>query len=147
MKRVLRPSGRVALSVYSGIERTPAAHAFVQALDQNLGPESSRIKRAEHDFKEPEALGSLMIQAQLKEVAVTTVVKEIIFPSVFEYVRFQLIATPMAGLLADLDDTVRDATIQAIAADAQSLLDPEMLRAGRLTFPQEAYVATAISGG
>jgi ubiquinone/menaquinone biosynthesis C-methylase UbiE len=28
MRRVLGPSGRVALSVYSAIERTPAAYAF-----------------------------------------------------------------------------------------------------------------------
>jgi ubiquinone/menaquinone biosynthesis C-methylase UbiE len=38
MKRVLRPLGRAALSVYSSIERTPAAHAFVTALDKRLGP-------------------------------------------------------------------------------------------------------------
>src|SRR2546426_27422 len=47
MKRVLRLSGRVALSVYSAMERTPAANAFAIALDQRLGPDASKIKRAE----------------------------------------------------------------------------------------------------
>jgi ubiquinone/menaquinone biosynthesis C-methylase UbiE len=48
MVRVLKPGGRAGLSVYSAIERTPAAHAFVQALDRYLGEESSRTKRSEH---------------------------------------------------------------------------------------------------
>jgi ubiquinone/menaquinone biosynthesis C-methylase UbiE len=46
MRRVVRMSGRVALSVYSPIERTPGANAFVGALDDVLGPQASRIKRA-----------------------------------------------------------------------------------------------------
>ena len=37
MKRVLVASGLVALSVYSDIERTPVADAFVKALDQCFG--------------------------------------------------------------------------------------------------------------
>src|SRR3984957_15376131 len=38
LHRVLREGGRAALSVYSPIERTPGANAFVQALDQVLEP-------------------------------------------------------------------------------------------------------------
>ncbi len=53
MGRVLRNSGRVALSVYSSIERTPGANAFVLALDEILGGNSSRIKRGEHSFVAP----------------------------------------------------------------------------------------------
>jgi ubiquinone/menaquinone biosynthesis C-methylase UbiE len=37
MVRVLKSGGRAGLSVYSAIERMPAAHAFVQALDKYLG--------------------------------------------------------------------------------------------------------------
>ena len=52
MRRVLSPSGRVALSVYSPIERTPGANAFVLALDRVLGPKASKIKRGEHSFND-----------------------------------------------------------------------------------------------
>src|SRR5947209_4976061 len=37
MRRVLAPAGRIALSVYSAIERTPGANAFARALDKCLG--------------------------------------------------------------------------------------------------------------
>ena len=108
MKRVLSPAGRVALSVYSSIERTSAAYAFVQALDRHLGPESSKIKRAEHIFDKPSTLSAMMIEAGFVDVVVETVVKIIRFPSVFEYVRFQLTATPMASLVSSRSEAERE---------------------------------------
>ena len=59
MRRVLSTSGRVALSVYSPIERTPGANAFVLALDHVLGPNASKIKRGEHSFNAPDELKEL----------------------------------------------------------------------------------------
>ncbi|MEK1854015.1 MAG: class I SAM-dependent methyltransferase [Phyllobacterium sp.] len=147
MKRVLAPSGRVALSVYSAIENTPAANAFVQALDQSLGPDASRIKRAEHIFPQADEVGALMTQEGFDQVDVKTVTKRITFPSVLDYVQFQFIATPMAGLLGDRNDVERETIISNVASATQSLLDPEMLRDGHLSFPQEAHVATALRVG
>ena len=144
MKRVLKPSGRVALSVYSPIEHTPAAYAFVRALDKHLGPQASKTKRAEHDFDEAGEVDALMVAQGFDQVTVTAVTQNIVFPSVLDYVRFQLIATPLASLLGNRDEAGRDSTIRDIAITTQSLLDPRMLGDGHLSFPQEAYVATAI---
>jgi ubiquinone/menaquinone biosynthesis C-methylase UbiE len=143
MVRVLRPGGRVGLSVYSAIERTPAAYAFVQALDWRLGPEASRTKRAEHVFPDPDEVKSLVEAAGFRAVSVTTVTKQISFPSMLDYVRFQLVASPMTALLKDANDAERDEVIASIAADAASRLDGEMSKGGRLTFPQESQVAIA----
>lgn len=147
MKRVLAPSGRVALSVYGAIERTPAAYAFVQALDRSLGSAASKIKRAEHIFLEANDVATLMTGEGFEQVDVKTVTKRITFPSVFDYVRFQLIATPMTVLLSDRNDAERETTIRKIASDTQSLLPSGMLVDGHLSFPQEAHVATALCGG
>ena len=144
MHRVLAQRGRLALSVYSPIERTPAAHAFVRALDERLGPDASKIKRAEHLFSDPGEVASLLTDAGFARVNVSTVTKQITFPSALDYVRFQLIATPMASLLSARTDTERESDILEIAASTQSFLVPEMLEGGRLSFPQEAYVATAV---
>ena len=97
MKRVLRPSGRIGLSVYSSIERTPAAHAFATALDRRLGPGASKIKRAEHVFPAADDLGALLASVGFERIKLSTVTQQITFPSVLDYVRFQLTATPMAG--------------------------------------------------
>ena len=85
-----------------------------------------------------------MTKQGFEKVHVNTVTKRITFPSTFDYVQFQLIATPMAGLLKGRNDAEREAVIGAIASDVQTSLDPEMLRDGRLSFPQEAHVATAV---
>ncbi|RWD31739.1 class I SAM-dependent methyltransferase [Mesorhizobium sp.] len=143
MKRVLASSGRVALSVYSAIERTPGAEAFASALDERLGPDASKIKRAEHIFADANEVGDLLRKEGLDDVELYTVTKTISFPSVLDYVRFQLIATPMAGLLADRQASERDSVIEAVASATRLRLDPSMMVDGRFSFPQEAHIAIA----
>jgi ubiquinone/menaquinone biosynthesis C-methylase UbiE len=48
MWRVLAPAGRVALSVFTAIEHTPATNALADALDRHLGAAASQTKRSEH---------------------------------------------------------------------------------------------------
>jgi ubiquinone/menaquinone biosynthesis C-methylase UbiE len=143
MSRVLLPTGRLALSVYSPLERTPGANAFVSALDRVLGPDASQIKRGEHSFKTPEELRDLLIGAGFAKVKVHTVVQQIAFPSVLDYVSFQLLATPMAALLSDRIESDRQAAIKTIASETATLSDPAMLEGGWFSFQQEAYVGTA----
>lgn len=146
MRRVLRSPGRAALSVYSPIERTPGANAFVIALDGVLGPDASRIKRGEHFFANPAQLRALLEDAGFGAIDVQTVVQTIAFPSVLDYVRFQLLATPMTVLLRDRTEPERQTTIASVASKVTALSTPTMLEGGRFTFPQEAYVAVALSG-
>lgn len=146
MVRVLKPGGRAGFSVFSAIERTPAAHAFVQALDKYLGAESSRTKRSEHLSCDAQEVGAWAKHAGFSGVDVATVAKPISFPSVLDYVRFQLTATPMAALLKEKDAPEREHLIGLIADDAGSRLAPPMLADGRLTFPQESFVVMASRG-
>jgi SAM-dependent methyltransferase len=143
MRRVLRNSGRVALSVYSPIERTPGAHAFVLALDEVLGDYSSRIKRGEHSFACPAQLEALLKGSGFDAVSVHSVEQTIAFPSVLDYVRFQLLATPMTALLKDKTEPDGQSIISSVASKTTALATPAMLEGGRFTFPQEAYVAIA----
>ena len=143
MRRVVRERGRVAVSVYSPIERTPGANAFVSALDEVLGPEASRIKRGEHSFANPSQLEKLLDDAGFGTVDVQTVVQTISFPSVRDYVRFQLLATPMTTLLKDRIEPERQAIISSVASRTAALSTPTMLEGGKFTFPQEAYVCVA----
>jgi ubiquinone/menaquinone biosynthesis C-methylase UbiE len=143
MRRVLSHSGRVALSVYSPIERTLGANAFVLALDRILGAHASKIKRGEHSFNDPDQLRSLLADAGFVAIDVQTVVQQIAFPSVLDYVRFQLLATPMSVLLKDRAEADRQAAISSIALETAHFSIDSMLYDGKFSFPQEAYVATA----
>ena len=145
MRRVLRSSGRVALSVYSPLERTSGANAFVSSLDEVLGVEASQIKRSEHSFADSAQLKALLEDAGFAAVDVQTVVQTISFPSVIDYVRFQLLATPMTVLLANRTEPERQAIISSVASRAATLCTPAMLDGGGFTFGQEAYVAVALN--
>ena len=147
LHRVLREGGRAALSVYSPIERTPGANAFVLALDDVVGRDASRIKRGEHSFTDPTQLEILLRESGFDSVDVQTVEQTIVFPSVLDYVRFQLLATPMTVLLKDRTETERQAIISSIASKTTALSTLAMLEDGRFTFPQQAYVALARRSG
>jgi ubiquinone/menaquinone biosynthesis C-methylase UbiE len=147
MCRVLQHSGRTALSVYSRIERTPGANAFALALDRILGAPASKIKRGEHSLDNPDQLRNLLSDAGFAAIDLQTVVQQITFPSVLDYVRFQLLATPMAVLLKDRSETDRPAVISSIATETACLSNALILHNGKFSFPQEAYVATARKAG
>lgn len=143
MRRVLSPSGRLALSVYSRIENTPGTNAFARALDCVLGSHASTIKRGEHSFDHPDQVRNTLVKAAFAAIDVQIVVQQIAFPSVLDYVRFQLLATPMAVLLKDLTETDRQSAISRVAAETAHFSGASMLLDGRFSFPQEGYVATA----
>jgi ubiquinone/menaquinone biosynthesis C-methylase UbiE len=145
MRRVSRERGRVALSVYSPIERTPGANAFARALDEVLGHRASRIKRSEHSFANPMQLEKLIREAGFGAVEVEAAEQMIEFPSVLDYVRFQLLATPMTVLLKNKAEPERQAIISLVASRTASFSTAAMLNGGRFTFPQEVYVAIARS--
>ena len=131
------------MSVYSAIERTPAAYTFVQALDKYLGEEASRTKRSEHLARDEQEVGAWAKQAGFDVVDVAAVTKQITFPSMLDYVRFQLTGTPMAALLKDKGAPEGERLMTSIADDAASRLDHSMLAGGKLTFPQQSFVMMA----
>ena len=89
-------------------------------------------------------LESLLRDAGFGTVVVSTVQQTIVFPSVLDYVRFQLVATPMTMLLKDKTEPERQSIFSSVASTAATLSTPAMLDGGKFAFPQEAYVAIAL---
>ena len=113
--------GEIVLSVYSGIEQTPGANAFVLALDDVVGEDASRIKLGEHSFTDPTQLETLLRDSGFDAVDVQTVEQTIVFPSVLDYVRFQLLATPTTILLKDQTEPERHVMISLIASKTRAV--------------------------
>jgi ubiquinone/menaquinone biosynthesis C-methylase UbiE len=142
MLRVLIPGGRLALSVYSAIERTPVALALAEALDRHLGQGASAVKRSEHVLADAVELHRLVIDAGFIDVTLEPVTQTIRFASPRDYVRLQIAATPMAAMVAGMESDKRDAVIDAITGSLVSSLGS----AGDedLASPQEAFVVQAL---
>src|SRR6516164_6330636 len=141
MFRVLQLGGRVALSVFSAIERTPVTNALAHALDRRLRPGASSIKRSEHSLADPNELRQLAVGQGFRDVSVNTVTQTLRFASPREYVCMQMTATPMAGLVADMESGPLDVLMDAIAGDLHAAL----CRDGEegVVSPQEAHVLLA----
>jgi hypothetical protein len=60
MRRVLAPAGRLALSVFTAIENTPATKALADALDRHRGAGASQTKRSEHVLSDEPELRELL---------------------------------------------------------------------------------------
>jgi len=144
MHRVLVSDGRLALNVYSPIERNPAACALADGLDRHLAPTASVAKRAEHALDDPETVRSLVAGAGFRDLEIHTVTKVVRFPSPREWLRIQLAATPLATVVGELEAGQRTALLEALVRDVGRALEPYVDERG-LGFPQECHVVLARS--
>jgi SAM-dependent methyltransferase len=142
MRRVLRPGGRLGLSVYGPIEHNPAAFALARALDRHLGPDASMTKRAEHALADPALLRTLAGDAGFTRIEVATETRTVRFASVSDYVRIQLTATPLASLLPHPPGPPGQRLAEVLIADVAAALQPHQT-AGGLAFPQQAHILVA----
>jgi hypothetical protein len=131
----------VALSVFSAIERTPVTNALAAALDRHLRPGASSIKRSEHSLAGADELCRLAAGQGFRDVSVHRVTQTLRFASPREYVRLQTTATPVAGLVADMESGPLDVLVDAIAGDLSAALCRD--REEGLVSPQEAHVLLA----
>jgi hypothetical protein len=141
MRRVLAAAGRFGASVYTSIERNPAAQALSDALDRHLGEGASLAKRSEHSLADSEELREVCAAAEFDRVRVETVVRTVHFASVEEWVRAQLTATPLASVLRDREPSERDEVVVRVTADVRDSL-ATCLHDG-FAFPQEVHVVLA----
>lgn len=144
MRRVLAPGGRVGASVFAEIERNPVAHALSDALDRQFGEGASFAKRNEHALAGRDLVDSLFHEAGFERIRVETVTKTSCYPSVSDYVRFQLQATPLAAALDPYDQPGRD-RLTALIVDELATKLTGFVREREFAFPQVAHIATAIA--
>ena len=144
MRRVLAPGGRFGASVYSSIERNPAAEALSEALDRRFGEGASRVKRQEHSLADRAEFASLIATAGFGRLRVETVTREVRFASVEEWVRIQFAATPLAALLAGREPPELERLVALVTSDVADTLARLEGDCG-LAFPQEVHVAGAVA--
>jgi ubiquinone/menaquinone biosynthesis C-methylase UbiE len=137
MRRVLAGDGRAAASVFTSIERNPAALALSDALDRHVGEGVSLAKRNEHSLADAEELRGLCLAAGFAGVRIETVRRTIRFGSVDEWVGVQLAATPLALLVSERGDLVGRVSNDVAAATAAFVGEDGF------AFPQEVNIAIA----
>jgi ubiquinone/menaquinone biosynthesis C-methylase UbiE len=139
LKRVLKPSGRVALSVWRGIEHWPVQYALSRAAHGRLG----RAITPAFGFGEHGLLERLLTEAGFQHVRVDVVEKTVVFPSADEFV--DVTVNGAAAVLPELkamSQPERAELAATVWAEVEATIR-SYTRDGQLQVPTAAHLATA----
>jgi SAM-dependent methyltransferase len=139
LRRVLARPGRVALSAWRAIDHSPGYAAFADALDRHAG--AGGIMRAPFAFGDRESLRRLLLGAGFDRVRIVIDVKVCRFPSVAEFLRYEVLASPLAEPVGRLDSGARDALVAHLEDVLGAYVDDD-----GLALPIESHVALAFAG-
>lgn len=138
MRRVLRPSGRLALSVWRPVTFNPGHAVFADVLERRVGAEAAATRRAPFKLCDREEIRALVTGAGFRDVAVRLDARVARFPSAEAMIRIMMEGTPLGAAMGKADPTVLQSVI---AETTQSLSEYEDDQG--LALPMQAWVVTA----
>lgn len=138
LARVTVPGGRIAVSVFRGLDRHEAYATFARLLGEHAGPEAETMMRSPFAFGGAERLRAVAGDAGLVDVDIRIGVGSERFASIQDFVAQEAASSPLAGPLGELSEGRRD----ALVADLTDALADHIDDAG-LVFPNETQVLTA----
>src|SRR5215207_1899654 len=111
MHRVLRPNGRLALSVLRSLEHNPGYRLLSEALERHVGPDAGAMMSSPFPSLSADELRDLITGAGFRQVRIFLGVGPVRYPSVEEFLRWEGASSPLAGPIGALRDDVREALI------------------------------------
>jgi SAM-dependent methyltransferase len=135
MYRVLVPGGKLVLSVWREIERSPG----FAVLTRHVSPEAGALLRSgPFGLSRAEELRHLIARAGFKDIDIRPAAKVLHYPSSDEFVRRNAAGSALAGAVANVGDDARTASLAEVAERLQPYV-----REQELAFPIESNIATA----
>jgi SAM-dependent methyltransferase len=135
MHRVLRPGGRLALSVWRQMEYSPGFLAVAAAVGRQLGPEEAGRFGRNFSLGDEAEVRRLLVEAGFEAVAIIQETKVADFASPDDFIQYQMDVNEERW---SLTPEVRS----ALVADIREGLAPH-IEDGRLRFPRGAHIALA----
>jgi ubiquinone/menaquinone biosynthesis C-methylase UbiE len=137
--RILAPSGRLVLSVWREIERSPGFAVLADALTHHIGPEAGALMTSgPFVLSNSEALRTLIAEASFSDITIRPALKTLRFPSPDEFALRYASGSALASLVAGADDDARTAFLIEVKEKLQPYVDDQ-----ELAFPIESNVAVA----
>lgn len=138
MHRVLISGGRLVLSIWRAIERSPGFLALSQALAKHISPEVGILPP--FALGDATGLATEVVTAGFHDVTTQTVSRILRYTSLEEFVRTFLISTPLVSLVAQIDVSKRTALLADMNIALRSYIDTEK---NDLAFPIESQIIMA----
>jgi ubiquinone/menaquinone biosynthesis C-methylase UbiE len=139
MHRVLKPGGRLILSVWGPIERSRGFAVAADALARYIGPEAARpITSGAFGLSDADELRALVTGANFKDITVRASVKILRYPSPDEFILRHITGSPLGSAVGGAGESARTALLAEINARLASAVDE-----GGLAFSIEANIVIA----
>ncbi len=136
MHRVLTSGGRLVLSVWRAVERTPGFLVLGQALARHISPEAGVLPPIA--LGDAPGLAAEVARAGFHDVSTQMASRLLRYDSPQEFVRTYVISTPLADLLAQVEEARRTALLAEVSAALQPYIDDN-----GLVFPIESQIIMA----
>jgi len=138
MHRVLRPPGRLVLSVLRPVQYNPSHAVFADILERHVSAAAAATRRAPFTLSDRDEIRALVAGAAFHDVVVQLDVRVVRFPSAEAMVRIMMAGTPLAVAMAEADPAVLQTVITEVTTGLSAYEDDQ-----GLALPMQAWVVTA----
>lgn len=138
MRRVLKPGGQLALSVWRSLDRQPYFLALMKGIESFCGKETADFFHAPFILHDREKLHALIEKSGFRNISFRLEIKVSRYPTIQEFLTGYLAATSISGKITALPDKDRAKMIEDIIQFLQPYTDDFGLAA-----PMESYLITA----
>lgn len=135
MQRVLRPGGRLALSVWDTAATSPGYAGMISLIDSMFGRDAADALRAPFVLGDREQLRRLLAEGGLGQASVSTRSGTARFASIREWVRMDVRGWT-------LSDFIDDKGFEDLVAEAERTLGDFTAPDGAVNFPAPAHIVS-----
>lgn len=114
--RVLKPGGRIAISLWMPIIENPYFHSLVEAVTAYVGAETAAGLKAAFNLSDPALVRDLLLDVEFRALTFSTKELYLTLPPMSEFVPRHVSATPMASGYASASSTARQAVVDEMTA-------------------------------
>lgn len=138
MRRVLRDTGRLALSVWRPVKHNPGHAVLADVLDRRVSEDAGDTRRAPFRLSDRQEIRELVTGAGFSDVTVQLDTRVARFPSVEGMIRIMMAGTPLADVMSDADPALLETVVSEVTAGLSEYQDDR-----GLALPMQAWVVTA----
>ena len=125
--RVLAANGRLVLAMWRPVEHNSVFGPFIEAIEAHAGDSAAGTMRSPFSGPSIETLRTMLSEAEFEPVRAMVEVVRVRFPSVDEYVRREVLSSPLVGPIGDLRPDARDAFLGDVRTRLQPWVDDKGL--------------------